>query len=147
MNSAFEQLYKVSSGRVYAVCFRILADKKEAEELTIKVYYTAWEQIKFFRPEITFAAWLTGITVFLTMEKLRARTPDYENTAVKNFPSLSPLEQAVLNLPSNERISVVLHDIEKYTIQETSDIMGSSIEAVRKLLNSAHKKLINEMKL
>lgn len=149
MNSAFEQLFKINQGRVYAVCFRILANKAGAEKMTINVFFIAWQQIKFMRSDLTFSAWLTGITVYTVMEFLRDKEAEIEDThsASKKFPSLSPLELAILNLPQDERTVVVLHDVENYTFIETSDILGLPPVTIRQLLNNAHKKIIREIGL
>lgn len=149
MNSAFEQLYKINCGRVYAVCFRILANKTEAEKLTVIVFFTAWQQIKFMRSDMTFSSWLTGITVFTVLQLIREKETDIQavHSENKKFPSLSPLELAVLNLPQDERTVVVLHDIEHYTFGETTDILGLPPREVREILNKAHKKIINDIDL
>ncbi|MBZ0200364.1 MAG: RNA polymerase sigma factor, partial [Ignavibacteriaceae bacterium] len=149
MNSAFEQLFKIGRGRVYAVCFRILANKDEAEKMAVKVFFISWQQIKFMRSSITFSAWLTGITVYTVLELLREKKTEIEDThaAAEQFPALSPLELAILSLPQDERTVVVLHDVENYTFVETSDILGLPPAQIRELLNKAHKKLIREIGL
>ena len=149
MNSAFEQLYKINCGRVYAVCFRILANKTEAEKMTVKVFFTAWQQIKFMRSDMTFSSWLTGITVFTVLQLIRENAAEIQakQPISTKFPSLSPLELSILNLPQDERTVVVLHDVEHYTFNETTDMIGVPPRGVRALLNSAHKKIISDIDL
>ena len=45
---AFEQLYRLHAGRVYALCLRLAADPEVASELTQDVFMRAWEALPSF---------------------------------------------------------------------------------------------------
>src|SRR5260370_2750801 len=61
--AAFEALYRAHSGRVYALCLRLTADRALAEERTQDAFVRAWERLATFRGESAFASWLYRLTV------------------------------------------------------------------------------------
>src|SRR5205807_9092913 len=61
--AAFEALYRAHSGRVYALCLRLTADRALAEERTQDAFVRAWEQLATFRGESAFSSWLSRLTV------------------------------------------------------------------------------------
>src|SRR5436853_6567106 len=74
--AAFEQLYREHVGRVYALCLRLTADAREAEELTQDAFVRAWERLASFRGESAFASWLYRLTVnvvFMSRRTTRRR--------------------------------------------------------------------------
>jgi len=61
---------------VYALCLRLTADAREAEELTQDAFVRAWERLGSFRGESAFASWLYRLTVnvvFMSRRTTRRR--------------------------------------------------------------------------
>ncbi|MGH7544632.1 MAG: sigma-70 family RNA polymerase sigma factor, partial [Gemmatimonadota bacterium] len=70
--SAFEALYREHAGRVYAICLRMSADARRAEELTQDAFVRAWERLGSFRGESAFSSWLYRIAVNVVLGARRA---------------------------------------------------------------------------
>ncbi|HJO04540.1 MAG TPA: sigma-70 family RNA polymerase sigma factor [Acidobacteriota bacterium] len=56
--TAFEQLYRENSGRIYALCLRMTGKPAEAEELVQQSFIRAWEKLHTFRGEARFSTWM-----------------------------------------------------------------------------------------
>src|SRR2546425_5657809 len=70
--AAFEALYRAHSGRVYALCLRLTADRALAEERTQDAFVRAWERLATFRGESAFSSWLYRLTVNVVLLERRA---------------------------------------------------------------------------
>ncbi len=71
---AFAELYRRVSGRLYAVCLRILRDSGEAEEVLQEVFVTVWRRADRFDPARASAmTWLVTLTRNKAIDRLRQR--------------------------------------------------------------------------
>ena len=154
---AFEQIYHEHVGRVYAVCLRILADTRRAEELTQDVFVRAWQMIGSFRGESALTTWLHRLAVNVVLNEMRTerrrtarviRSDDLSSldTGEKTSPigTTIDLEQAIGKLPPQARIIFVLHDIEGYQHDEIAQQMGLASGTTKAQLHRA-RMLLREM--
>ena len=147
-NASFEQLYQIYSGRIFTLCFRLLGNASLAEEITKTIFITAWEQISLIRADVSFGSWVLGIAVFNVLEKLRS-SGNFQTADDKNFKqkidkknySISDFENGILTLPQMQRLVYVLNVIEKYSEEETADLLLMKKEEIRNLLNDAQVKM------
>ncbi|WP_108659275.1 sigma-70 family RNA polymerase sigma factor [Acuticoccus kandeliae] len=71
---AFRRLYERSSGRLFAVCVRILHDRAEAEDVVQDAYVKIWRYAERFSASRARAmTWMIAIARNLAIDKLRAR--------------------------------------------------------------------------
>ena len=71
--AAFEQLYRRYSGRVYALCLRIVKNDSEAEDLTQEAFLLLFRKIHTFRGEARFSIWLHRLATNVVLVRLRKR--------------------------------------------------------------------------
>lgn len=120
---AFEQLYRQTAGRTYAVCLRMTGDPVYAEDLAQEAYIRAWENLGKFRNDSAFETWLYQITVNLVIGSVRqvARRELREIRAQQNAGGEArststgtrmDIESAIQELPDGAREVFVLHDVE-----------------------------------
>ena len=125
--AAFERLYRLHVGRVYAVCLRLAADAALAERLTQDTFVRAWQRLDGFRGESAFGTWLYRIAVNVALTDARnkkrraARISDEVAPEVSEGTSGPPLVDAAMDLeagiaalPPQARAVLVLHDVEGY---------------------------------
>jgi RNA polymerase sigma-70 factor, ECF subfamily len=135
--AAFEELYRLNVGRVYALCMRMAGDASLAEELAQDVFVRAWERLGTFRGESAFSSWLHPITVNVALSERRARrrrtarVMTTDDLAPFEKPTRAPgpeagmdLEKALATLPPGARSVFVLHDVEGYRHQEIAELTG-----------------------
>ena len=76
---AFAALYESMSGRLFAVCLRMLRDQNEAEEVLQEVFVAIWRRARDFDSALASAAtWLITLTRNKAIDRLRqhrARVP------------------------------------------------------------------------
>jgi len=156
---AFELIYNEHSGRVYALCLRLLGGEQiAATELMQDVFVRAWKNLGRFRGESAFSSWLHRLAVNAMLENARsdkrrvARVLPMEDTsqigafARGDSPELRiDLERAIARLPAGARTAFVLHDIEGYQHQEIAEQLGVAVGTVKAQLHRAHKLLIQAL--
>jgi RNA polymerase sigma-70 factor (ECF subfamily) len=151
---AFERLYRQHVGRVYAVCLRMVANVRQAEELTQKAFVLVWEKLPLFRGESAFSSWLHRVAVNSVLAELRAdrrrtqRVFGTEDPAVFETPPPPPpaglqadLDQAIAGLPPQARAVFVLHDVEGWQHQEIATQLGVAVGTSKAQLHRARKLL------
>src|ERR1700692_2111836 len=73
-HAMFEQLYRLHSRRVYAVCVRMVKDPAEAEDLTQETFMLLFRKIHTFRGESAFSTWLHRLAVNRVLMCLRRKS-------------------------------------------------------------------------
>jgi RNA polymerase sigma-70 factor (ECF subfamily) len=157
--AAFEELYRVHSGRVYALCLRMSADPGRAEELTQEVFLRAWKGLATFRGEAAFSTWLHRLAVNVVLAERRSTgkrwermigTDDiepFEAATLEHRAGPGPegigldLEAAIGGLPEGARTVFVLYEIEGYRHQEIAAVTGTAVGTSKAQLHRARKLL------
>lgn len=147
---AFEQVYRRTVDRIYAVCLRMCANPEEASELVQDVYVRAWQKLSSFRGESLFTTWLHRLTVNLVLQDRRSKgrrrarersEPDleqYGRAAVVAMPGTRvDLERAIAALPTKAREVLVLRDVQGYKYDEIARMTGVSLGTVKAQIHRA----------
>lgn len=147
--AAFEQLYRRYSGRVYALCLRIVKNDREAEDLTQEAFLLLFRKIHTFRGEARFSTWLHRLATNVVLVRLR-KLRHLEVSIDANNPEQSDeesgplmehggpdlrlsgaldrvnLRRAIEQLPEGYKEMFILHDVEGYEHHEIAKILGCS---------------------
>lgn len=148
---AFARLYQAHTGRVFALCARMTADRALAEELTQDVFVRAWEKLPLFRGESSFGTWLHRLAVNVVLNRResdgrrrRHLADDEHGTALDAAPARPhapgdrmDLEQAIAGLPPGARRIFVLHDVEGYRHEEIATRLGMTAGGSKAQLHRA----------
>lgn len=161
--SAFEELYRLHSPRVYSLCFRLTADAARARELTQDVFVRAWEALPDFRGDANVTTWLHRIAVNAMLMQRRSdkrrmariglADDDERDAEAVNRGSTPPadvataidLERAVAELPPGVRRAFVLHDVEGYSHEEIARMTGLAAGTLRAQLHRARQLLMRTL--
>lgn len=150
---AFEQLYRTTSGRVFAVCLRMTGDRQHATELLQDVFVRVWEKLASFRGESSFTTWVHRMAVNVVLQDRRGddRRATGEGRAASpgeidgfSVERTMDLEAAIAKLPAGARRAFVLHDIEGYKHHEIAKMTGLAEGTLRAQLHRA-RQLLMEM--
>jgi RNA polymerase sigma-70 factor (ECF subfamily) len=161
--AAFECIYRSHSGRVYALCSRMLGNRTEAEDLTQEAFLGVFCKIQTFRGEAAFSTWLHRIAVNLVLMRLRKKAsleslpektgkPDVDRSGPREEfggPDLElagtidrvNLQRAMDQLAPRHKMVVVLHDIQGYKHKEIAQMMDWSIGNSKAQLHRARRRL------
>jgi RNA polymerase sigma-70 factor, ECF subfamily len=159
----FEFLYRLHSGRVYAVCLRMVGDTTEAEDLTQEVFLLVFRKIHTFRGESAFSTWLHRLAVNRVLMHLRKKLlpavsmegpadPEKESGSLSIDPGAPDLlmegtldrinlARCIKQLPVGYRTAFVLHDVQGYKHSEIAGILGCSVGGSKSQLHKARTRL------
>ncbi len=135
---AFQGLYQMHVKRVYALCFRLLADREHAEDATQEVFVQLWHKLASFDGQSQFSTWLHSVTSNIAISYLRKqknwlqKVVSFEDDgmseqAVSDCQGLNGLDKLVLRLPERARMVFVLHAIEGYRHEEIANMLGMAV--------------------
>ncbi len=155
---AFERLYRAHTGRVFALCLRMTADRQRAESLTQDVFVRCWERMSGFRGTSSFAAWLYRLATNVVLDDMRtekrrtarvALAGDIGSEAagktVAHPEDRLDLEAAIAALPDGARTAFVLHDVEGYKHDEIAQLTGRAPGTIRAQLHRARQLLMKAL--
>src|ERR1044072_6641712 len=123
---AFEEIYHQHHKRVYSLCYRMLQNTADAEDLTQQVFIQLFRKLHTFRGDSSFTTWLHRLTVNQVLMHFRRRmvktekttedgsTPIRIVTGTENPSRMALIDRIALNqaigqLPPGYRIGVFLH--------------------------------------
>jgi len=160
--SAFEALYHAHKRRVYHLCFRMIGNTAEAEELTQEAFLRVFRKIHMFRGDSAFSTWLHRLSVNVVLMRLRKKrvteisfesgddnqeserpprdfgAPDLSLTGVVDRLTL---KRAVAKLPKGCRKVFVLHDVLGCEHHEIAAKLGYTIGNSKSQLHKARMRL------
>jgi len=102
--AAFEDLYRLHSRRVFALCLRMSVDRSEAEDLTQETFLTIFRKIQSFRGESAFSTWVHRVTVNTVLMRFRKKNiasdsldepNDWDENGSKNAPAIGRAGPAI----------------------------------------------------
>lgn len=151
--AAFERLYRLHAGWVYALCLRLTADRDEAEALTQDTFVRMWQKLHTYSGSGPFGGWLRRVAVNVVIDSRRGRArrerlfEEGEDAVARA--SVAPLrieeaidlERAIERLPRGARYAFVLHDIEGYRHDEIAEVFGIATGTVKAQLHRARRLL------
>lgn len=155
------KLYNKYSKAMYNVCLNMVNSTSDAEDIMQEAFISAFTNIKLFKGEVTFGAWLKKITInkcldFLKKKKLEFENIDdhYELQSEKGDESdeiifkykAESIKESILNLPAGYRTILTLYLLEGYDHQEISEILGITSSTSRSQYTRAKAFLIKQLK-
>lgn len=161
--AAFNQLVLNYQGLAYNVAYRVMGDPDAAADATQDAFIKAYKALGTLRGE-SFKAWLLRIVTNTCYDQLRSwqRRPaaslddmlaDNEHTWRLAEPGERPeeyaerlelhkaLQWALGQLPEDQRVVVVLSDIEGLSYEEIATITGVQLGTVKSRLSRARARL------
>lgn len=154
--AAFESIFHKYKGRIYSLCYRLVNDLSEAEDLTQEVFLQLFRKMHTFRGESSFSTWFHRLAVNTVLMHLRKKKDIRQDALSEEDPALPAnraqpesnlnldkigLERAIAELPQGYRTILVLHDIEGYDHQEVAELLGCSLGTSKSQLHKARMRL------
>lgn len=152
---AFDDLVRATHQVVYTLAYRITGNAEDAKDVTQEAYIRAWRGLRNFRGDANLGTWLHRITVNCALTAVRKRgrrpipTPDESlpETIVepKDPTDRDVLEAALKTLSDQDRVAVVLKDIEGWTCEEIAQKLGTTEGAIKVRLFRARQRLADRL--
>ena len=146
-------LYDQYSKAMYNLAFRILNNREDAEDILQEAFVDCFRNIKSFRFESTFGAWLKKIVVNKCINHIKKRKIDldyceslpvtiYEEEEDVKYET-EKIFRGIEKLPDGYRIILTLYLLEGYDHSEISQILGISESTSKSQYSRAKEKLRN----
>ncbi|MBO0869967.1 MAG: RNA polymerase sigma factor SigM [Micromonosporaceae bacterium] len=129
---AFGELVRRHRDRLWAVALRTLGDREEAADALQDALISAFRSADRFRGDAAVTTWLHRIVVNACLDRIRRRQArpavplaDTEPGAVPAVDSDTALDvrAALSRLPAEQRIAVVLVDVQGYSVAEAAAVL------------------------
>lgn len=150
---AFNNLVLAYQGQVYNLCLRMLRSPQAAEDAAQEAFISAFRAVSRFRSG-NFRAWLLRIASNACLDELRKRrarpqTPLEPDSADERPRAELPagdeplderaermeltryLEEALASLPYDQRLAIVLRDVQGLAYEEVAEVTGASLGTVK----------------
>ena len=168
-HSSFNRLVLKYQNKIYNLCYRMLGDQAEAEDVAQDVFVTLFRSVKHFRGDALFSTWVFRITVNHCKNRLKHLTrrnyyktqsldqplpteegevtPDMEDEAETPEESLMTseiqhvIQSKIDELDEEHRTAIVLRDIQGLSYQEISQILHLKEGTVKSRIHRARLEL------
>jgi RNA polymerase sigma-70 factor (ECF subfamily) len=129
---AFGELMRRHRDRLWAVALRTLGDREEAADALQDAMISAFRSADRFRGDAAVTTWLHRIVVNACLDRIRRRQarptvvlPDSHPVPVPAVDSDTALDvrAALARLPEEQRVALILVDVEGYPVSEAAAIL------------------------
>lgn len=164
---AFNQLVELHQRSVYNLCLRMIGSAPAAEDSAQEAFISAWRGLGSFKGG-SFRAWLMRIAANASTDELRRRgrrpamsldAPPPGSEEPIDVPDAAEgpevhalrrehqavIQRALLTLPSDQRLAVIMCDVQGFSYEEISAAMRVSIGTVKSRISRGREKLRGEL--
>ncbi len=159
--ASFNQLVRAHQAIVYRTAYRVLGNPGEAEDATQDAFISAFKHIRSFRGG-SFKAWLLRIVTNACYDQLRSKqrkptasleallvdpddpapgmdqvAPDSPHDAAERQELNAAIQRGLESLPPDQRVTLVLVDIEGLSYEEVAEATGANVGTVKSRLSRA----------
>ena len=162
--TAWEDLVRIHTRRVYGLCFRFTGSGHEAQDLTQEVFLRVFRTVKSFRSdEGSFGTWLTRVTRNLLIDHYRRTRQDRSTDSIEEqLPRFEEegasamarpdealagkeasevLQQTLQKLSPDLREAVVLRDLQEMEYREIAQVLEIPEGTVKSRINRGRAEL------
>jgi RNA polymerase sigma-70 factor (ECF subfamily) len=163
---AFSEIVHRYGDKVFSLIYRMLGSRPEAEDVAQDVFITVFKTIESFRGEAKFSTWLLRIAANHAKNRIKhlARRPtegvdpndvsevrvvpdrpappvqariDTPDAILEAAQTDRLMQEAIANLAEDQRLLVVLRDVEEMSYQEIEEITGLPEGTIKSRLHRA----------
>lgn len=159
--TAFEGLVEKYQGKIYRHLRKMVNDPLQAEDLLQETFLNVYRGLSGFTGAASFSTWLFRIatnSALMYLRRERPETVEYDDkistesqdpiapspelvaTPLERLLSMegkAKIEEAIDQLPVIYRSVIVLRDVEGFSLEEVSTILGASVPAIKSRLHRA----------
>lgn len=135
---AFSELFRRHRDRLWAVALRTMRDHEEAADALQDAMVSAFRNSTSFRAESRVTTWLHRIVVNACLDRIRRKQarptvplaetgpaePASPRDAMDEQDTRMAVRAALAELPEDQRIAIVLVDVEGYPVTDASAMLG-----------------------
>ncbi len=162
MVEAYGELVRRHQTSVFNVCYRLLADLAEAEDMSQEAFVRAHRRLDTFDPERPFGPWIRRVAANLCLNRLQLKLPtqvglEDEDDLPATDPPPGPeqiheahersqaVRAAILSLPPHYRAVVELRHFHDLSYEEIARALRLPVSDVRSHLFRARRQLARRL--
>ncbi len=170
---AFNRLVNKYQNKVHNLCFRIMGDRHEAQDMAQEVFMTMHKSLRYFRGDSLLSTWVYRITVNHCKNRIKflGRRRYYRSVSIDQPLELdegeayfepedsSPtpedimesrqlqelVQKAISTLDPDHRLAVVLRDIEHLSYEEIAEALNIKVGTVKSRIHRARAELKDKL--
>ena len=167
--NAFAEIVELFQDKLYRVCFRMLGNRHEAEDIAQEAFVRAFINIHTFDTKRKFSTWIYRIATNLCIDRIRKKKPDYfldaevagteglnmysQIASTEELPEEEVLKMEmqdrvqyeISRLPDKYRAVIVLKYMEDLPLQEISDILEMPLGTVKTRIHRGREALRKQL--
>lgn len=163
--NSFRMMVNQYRQTVVNVCFRIMLNTEDAEDIAQEVFIEVFFSINKFRGASKLSTWIHRIAVSKCLDEIKKRNRkkriamfgkttgldevvhwlsgnDFADAHIIHSEELEKLDIALNKLPENQRIALALSKIEGLSNTEISEILEKSVSSIDSLVFRAKQNLL-----
>lgn len=144
----FGELFRDYGSRIYAVCYRFTGSRDDAEDIVQTVFETLWKNMGKIEKIESKQAWLNRVAVNKCIDFKRKKHENvhfdeaiHSDTELTDRELHNKVRDAVMSLPAQQRMAIILTKYEGYSLREAGESMGISEKAAEGLVYRAKQAL------
>ncbi len=167
---SFNELVRLFEGRVYTLCYRMLGDAESAADAAQDAFLSAFRNLKSFRGG-SFRSWMLRIATNTCYDVLRVRkrrpsvsldieaddesassplqiadTAESPDDFAQRRELAAAIQQGLAVLPDEQRIVLILSDIQGLAYEEIAQITNSNLGTIKSRLSRGRARLREVLK-
>jgi RNA polymerase sigma-70 factor (ECF subfamily) len=159
---AFGEIVRRYQVSVFNVCYRLLGERRDAEDLAQEAFLRAYQRLRSYDEERPFGPWVRQVAARLCLNYLERPAPssfplDEENdwpAATGEQPEAQArkrereqtIRRALVALPAKQRTAVELRHFQEFSYEEIAVAMGLPLSDVKSHLFRGRKALAEKLK-
>lgn len=168
--NAFGEIIELYKDKVYQLCYRMLGNSHEAEDIAQEAFIRAFINIDRYNLDRKFSTWLYRIATNLCIDRIRKKKPDYYLDAevsgtdgltlysqvaaegilpedeVANMELQDIIQKEILKLPEKYRSVILLKYIEELSLNEICEILDLPLGTVKTRIHRGREALKKQLR-
>ncbi|GIN59019.1 RNA polymerase sigma factor SigW [Lederbergia ruris] len=166
---AFGEIVELFKDKVFQLCYRMLGNRHEAEDIAQEAFVRAYINIHSFDQKKKFSTWLYRIATNLCIDRIRKKKPDYfldaevagtegltmysqiaaegksPDSEVETLELQELVQREIMRLPDKYRIVVLLRYIDDLSLNEISEVLEMPLGTVKTRIYRAREALRKQL--
>ncbi|MDQ0157490.1 RNA polymerase sigma factor SigW [Robertmurraya andreesenii] len=168
--NAYAEIVELYKDKVFQLCYRMLGNRHEAEDMAQEAFIRAYVNIASFNINLKFSTWLYRIATNLCIDRIRKKKPDFyldaevsgtdgltmysqipSDTAlpeeeVESMELQDIIQREISRLPEKYRSVIVLKYIEELSLNEISEILDMPLGTVKTRIHRGREALRQQLR-
>ncbi|MEK4546660.1 RNA polymerase sigma factor SigW [Bacillus sp. FSL L8-0173] len=168
--NAFAEIVDLYKDKIYQLCYRMLGNVHEAEDIAQEAFIRAYVNIDSFDINRKFSTWLYRIATNLTIDRIRKKKPDYyldaevagaegltmysqiaadgvlPEDAVLSLELSDTIQKKILKLPDKYRTVIVLKYIDELSLIEIGEVLNIPVGTVKTRIHRGREALRKQLR-